>query len=122
MTTATATPKKLKDGSWGARVSGSVAAGDEITITTRSGKSWQARVDRVLWSGDGITLVSTSRQVQARPAYAETRDVYGARHAHAYYGVSNADGSGCRRCCRTTTRTAQIWEECASCGAEPIYA
>ena len=63
--TQTATPKKLNDGTWGARVSGAVAVGDEITITTRSGKSWTARVDRVLWSGDDVTLVSTSSSRRA---------------------------------------------------------
>ena len=56
----------------GARVSGAVAAGDEITITTRSGKSWAARVERVLWSGDDVTLVSTSssrRATSPRPIH-----------------------------------------------------
>lgn len=56
----TATPTKLRDGTWGARVAGAVAAGDEITITTRGGKSWTARVERVIWSGEGVTICATA--------------------------------------------------------------
>lgn len=29
--------------------------------------------------------------------------------------------SGCAACCRTATRTAQIWEDCEICGTEPVY-
>ena len=57
---ASASPAKLRDGSWGARVtSTSVNVGDEVKIATKSGKSWTAIVSRVIWSGDGITLVAT---------------------------------------------------------------
>lgn len=55
----TATPTKLRDGSWGARVQGSVAVGDSVTITTKGGKSWDATVTRVVWSGEGATIVAT---------------------------------------------------------------
>ena len=55
-----ATPAKLKSGRWGARVVGSVEPGQEVIITTRSGKSWTARVERVVWTGDGISLCETS--------------------------------------------------------------
>jgi len=56
----TATPAKLRDGSWGARVAGTVAQGDVVTITTTAGKSWQARVTRVVWSGDGVAICATA--------------------------------------------------------------
>lgn len=54
-----ATPAKLRDGSWGARVSGAVKKGDPILITTKAGKSWDALVDRVVWTDGKTTLVST---------------------------------------------------------------
>jgi len=59
-TTTTATPAKLRDGTWGARVMGTVAAGDSVTITTQAGKSWGARIERVIWSGEGVSICATS--------------------------------------------------------------
>ena len=59
--TQTATPTKLQNGTWGARVQGDVAQGDTVTISTRSGKSWTATVDRVVWSGNGVSIVATSK-------------------------------------------------------------
>src|ERR1700722_320589 len=53
--TLTATPAKLKDGSWGARIAGTIAVGDVVTIITSKGKSWKARVTNVVWSKDGIS-------------------------------------------------------------------
>lgn len=55
----TATPTKLRDGTWGARVQGTVQSGDRITITTRAGKSWTAVIARVVWTGQGVSLVAT---------------------------------------------------------------
>lgn len=55
----TASPTKLRDGSWGARVAGSVRFGDTIEVRTRAGKSWVAVVQRVVWSGEGVTIVAT---------------------------------------------------------------
>jgi len=66
-----ASPTKLRDGSWGARVRGQAHPGDEIQITTRAGKSWTAHVDRVLWTGEGVSIVST--QARQRTAPARTR-------------------------------------------------
>lgn len=57
-----ASPTKLRDGSWGATVKGSVTPGEQITITARSGKSWTARVSRVIWRGDGMTIVATGQE------------------------------------------------------------
>jgi hypothetical protein len=55
-----ATPKKLKNGRWGATVHGAVQAGDTVTITTRAGKSWEARVDRVLWTDGAVSICATT--------------------------------------------------------------
>lgn len=99
-----ATPTKLRNGSWGARVVFDAAAAlpprenDIIAITTRSGKSWNARVERVLWTGDGVAICATASLDRPRRS-----------------------GTGCSRCRQTATRTAQIWEECEHCGCEPIY-
>ena len=63
MTTATeipATPAKLRNGNWGARVKGApVSAGDVVQITTKAGKGWSARVIAIVWSGNGVTLCAT---------------------------------------------------------------
>lgn len=59
--TAAATPTKLRNGDWGARVTGAVSSGDTITITTKSGKSWTATVDRVFWTNGDVTIVSTRK-------------------------------------------------------------
>lgn len=55
----TATPIKLKNGSWGARVQGSVDVGAKLDVQTKSGKTWTATVERVVWSGSGVTIVAT---------------------------------------------------------------
>ena len=55
-----ATPLKLQNGGWGAKVSGVPKAGERISITANSGKSWEATVERVLWTGEGISICSTS--------------------------------------------------------------
>lgn len=55
-----ATPTKLRNGNWGARVkSAQVSAGDVVRITTRSGKTWEARIVKVVWSGDGVAICAT---------------------------------------------------------------
>ena len=58
-TTINATPAKLRNGTWGARVRGTVAVGALLTIQTQAGKTWQATVSSIVWSGEGVTLVST---------------------------------------------------------------
>lgn len=46
-----ASPLKLKDGTWGAKLEGErPEVGAKVTITTRGGKSWSATVTEVVWS------------------------------------------------------------------------
>jgi hypothetical protein len=48
-----ASPIKLRNGTWGAKVvtKGALPAdGASVIITTRAGKSWTARIRRVVWS------------------------------------------------------------------------
>jgi len=108
--TTSATPAKLRSGAWGARVQGTVAEGDVVTITTRAGKSWQARVTRVVWTGEGVAICATeSIDRPSRPSSPSSPRT----HGHS---------SGCSRCCYIPgRRTAQIWEDCEYCGAEPVY-
>lgn len=54
-----ASPAKLRNGNWGAKVRGAVNEGDVVTITTRAGKSWEARVTKVVWTGDGLSICAT---------------------------------------------------------------
>jgi len=62
-----ATPTKLKNGDWGARVASSnVREGDIVRITTRGGKTWEAEVLKVVWSGEGVSICATSRNIARR--------------------------------------------------------
>ncbi len=61
----TATPAKLRDGSWGARVPGRASVGMALTVRTKSGKSWAAIVTKVLWSSSEATLCATKRSATA---------------------------------------------------------
>lgn len=74
--TLAASPAKLRNGSWGARVkSETVEIGDTVTITTRSGKSWDATVERVVWSGEGVSICATqSVDRRSTPARSTRRD------------------------------------------------
>lgn len=68
----TASPTKLRDGSWGARVPGGARQGQTIRIQTRAGKSWTATIGRVLWTGPdrqtGQTVSLCSTRSLDRPA------------------------------------------------------
>jgi hypothetical protein len=69
--THAATPTKLKNGNWGAKVTvgeHSVIENDTITITTRSGKSWTAFVGRVYWRGQGVVICETKSAVKSSRA------------------------------------------------------
>lgn len=74
-----ASPKKLRNGSWGALVQGQVTAGDAIQVTTRAGKTWTAAVGRVIWSGerDGGTVAIVSTSLPKSPTRAPERTCTG---------------------------------------------
>jgi hypothetical protein len=62
-TAATASPKKLKSGAWGALTNtDQVIAGDKIWVTTKDGKRWFTQIERVLWAGDGKAICATSTE------------------------------------------------------------
>ena len=49
---------KLKDGSWGIRVDGTVAPGSVVTVTKKDGTRNTEKVAKVLWTGNGVALCS----------------------------------------------------------------
>ena len=68
-----ATPVKLRDGSWGARVPGKAQERQRITIRTKTGKSWEAQVVRVLWTG-------TDKGAAGTVSLCATRSIDGGSH------------------------------------------
>lgn len=70
----TASPTKLRDGSWGARVNGCPSVGSRIRIETRGGKSWDAIVTKVVWEdrSKSVSIVATR---SASPAPARSRGI-----------------------------------------------
>ncbi len=63
-------PTKLRNGTWGAMVKGSVREGETVTIRTKAGKEWTARVSKVVWTGNGVTICATESldRPPSRPA------------------------------------------------------
>lgn len=107
MTTATTTasPARLRDGSWGARIVGAAPApGAVVTIKTASGKTWDATVTAIVWSGkdtktgEPVALCSTASE----PRATSRRDPV-ARQAAA---ATRAMG---RRACRECGGEIQSW-------------
>lgn len=67
-----ATYTKLKDGSWGIRVTGDKPVkGDRITVTKKSGESKTETIRAILWSGDGVTLCAVEQTSAPRKSYTE---------------------------------------------------
>lgn len=60
-----ARPVKLRDGSWGVRVTvgpgETIGAGEELTVQPRTGKPWRAVVTEVVATFDGAALVRTRK-------------------------------------------------------------
>lgn len=112
-----ATPAKLRDGTWGARVTGRVNPGITIEVRAASGKVWEAVIDEIIWTGadratgEPVALVRTVRD--SRPAAAASREIRqtaaatragGSRPCRSCGGPvqSYSDGRGaglCHDCC-----------------------
>lgn len=103
-----ATPAKLRNGSWGARVEAAVEAGDTIQITTRSGKTWKARVMRVLWS-DGKVSLCVTESAERRPA-AKSQHEPCAECGERAGTVPCLDSSGIRGLCCSRCARMSRWE------------
>lgn len=75
-----ATPIKLRDGSWGAKVQGdNVLPGTPIRVTAKSGKWWNAVVYKVVWVGDGVAICATVTPEEWQGMYSIMR-LAGERH------------------------------------------
>lgn len=61
-----ATPRKLRDGSWGCAAPEGTKAGEIVEIRTKAGKSWTATVEKVLWSGNGVAICATESTASRR--------------------------------------------------------
>lgn len=91
-----ASPAKLRDGSWGARVlTPEVTSGDHLRMMSRNGKVWEATVDRVLKRFDDSALVRIKRIVET--------------------------DEGCYQCRRSSLRTTRVEGTCTSCGRPYRY-
>jgi len=117
-TTIAATPTKLSDGSWGARVSAlGLKVGTKVTITTRAGKSWDAQIGRIVSEKDGVTTVSTRKLATPSnysptpaPLYTATStstcDECGRGGArYTAYDSSGLEGRVCGRCSHEASNT-----------------
>ena len=94
----TASPAKLQNGSWGARVTGTVRAGDSITIKTAAGKSWVAVVEKVIWNGNGVSIVATKSSSDYTPAVRNSRGYVTQRGHEAGYCGYPCPVTG-KKCC-----------------------
>lgn len=66
---------KLKDGTWGVKVRGSVAAGDKVTVQTKAGATKEETVAKVIWTGQGVSICSVARQTAGGEPKRGGRDV-----------------------------------------------
>ncbi len=83
--TRRATPSKLRDGRWGARVEGGpVDVGTLVEIVTRAGKRWGATVSSIVWTDGAVSLVVTD----SSDAPAPRRHTRGRRSTYAYFPSS----------------------------------
>jgi hypothetical protein len=61
-----ASPVKLSDGTWGARVPGIVFVGQNITIETRAGKKWTACVAKIISKNSDGAIVQTKSATEKK--------------------------------------------------------
>jgi len=107
-----ATPAKLRDGSWGARVVGKARRGQRIFIQAKGGRKWEATVDKVFWTGEDrytgeiISLVSTESDKRSNEVPSSSRDrVCDECGKHSTRLVPCRDSSGIEgQCCPSCAR------------------
>lgn len=81
---SSATYTKLRDGSWGLRVTGTTTpkANEKVVVAKRDGTSKVEHVAAILWSGDGVHLCTISQAfVSQRPLSPQRGGPSGARKA-----------------------------------------
>ncbi len=98
-----ATYSKLRDGSWGVRVEGTVSEGASVTVTKKSGESKSETIRRVLWSGGGISLCA----IGGSNGHSHTSS---RSHSHSY------EDRVCRDCGHDGDGCADMDCTCRTCG------
>lgn len=99
-----ASPKKLRNGQWGAWAdSEAVKVGDTLYISTKSGKSWNARITKVIWRGKGGAICETLSMTHAQPT---SRQSYRPQRAYA---------SSCGYPCPVTRQRCTPSNPCHDC-------
>ena len=96
--TVTATPAKLANGTWGARVLGVPAVGAIVQVRTAGGKTWDARVVAIVRAGAGpqdMSLVAT--ESLDRPSGRPARDSDESLADRGLIRVSGGRGSYVRK-------------------------
>lgn len=78
MTNGTWTKIVKLGGVWGARVDGTVKAGEAVTLARKDGGTTVVWVDQVVWSRDGVTVASISRTAPVIEADDEDEAAYAA--------------------------------------------
>lgn len=68
-----ATFTKLRNGSWGLRVQGTVTIGATVETTTKAGKVERKTVGKVIWTGNGISLCEIAAEAQQPPHHSSAR-------------------------------------------------
>lgn len=100
MSNTTATPSKLRNGTWGATTTTPVNPGETITIRSKAGKTWDATVTRVLWTDGQKCLVATAKpSAQRGGARGDGCDQCGTAPADTpARDMAGLSGMVCRRC------------------------
>lgn len=63
-----ATYSKLRDGSWGLRITGRVTPGEQVTVTKRSGETRTETVRHIIWQApDGTVTLAAIQKGGAAP-------------------------------------------------------
>lgn len=57
----TATPAKLRDGSWGIRTTCPVTPGQIVEVTSKAGKTWRSKVVDTVWTDGKVCLSKVTR-------------------------------------------------------------
>ncbi|NCA14195.1 MAG: hypothetical protein EBS89_08700 [Proteobacteria bacterium] len=97
-----ATYSKLRDGSWGLRIAGRVAPGEQVTVTKRSGETRTETVRHIIWQApDGSVTLAAIQKGGAAPR--TNRATYG----RGYRGDSSYT---CDECGEHATPGTRCWE------------
>lgn len=92
----TVTYARLKNGSWGLRVVGTVPVpGAEVVATTKAGDTKRETVERIVWTGDGVSLCTIRKSQYGGTGYRRM----GGEGNRAPYG-RRCDYCGSNQCSR----------------------